>query len=105
MAVDRVDRSAGARWRGQEHGPQPEARVQAALAALMGVATRRERLRAQLLAQRGSARRAGGRARAAGMIDLMRSPTSPEKVTSTMTMAARGKLTEENAGRGCAAKA
>ena len=44
VAVDRADTSVGARWRGQEHGPQPEARVQAALVALMAVVTRREQL-------------------------------------------------------------
>ena len=58
----------------------------------MAVATRREQLRAQLLAQRGSARRASGTARAAGVVDSMCSTASPEKVTSTMAMAASGKL-------------
>ena len=92
MAVDRAGMSVGTRWRVQKHGPQPEARVQAALAALMGVATRREQLRAQLLAQRGSARRASGRARAAGVVDSMCSTASPEKVTSTMPWQHAGNL-------------
>ena len=86
VAVDRAGTSAGTRRREQERGPQPVARVQAALAALMAVATRREQLRAQLFAQRGSACRASGTARAAGVVDSMCSTASPEKVTSMMAI-------------------
>ena len=87
VAVDRAGTGAGARQRGQKHDPQPEALAKAAPAAPMAVATHREQLRAQLLAQHGSARRVDGRARAAGMVDSTCSPASPEKVTSTLDMA------------------